>query len=503
MTETAQRPNVLLITTDQHHYQAMGSVTPLLQTPHLDALAASGMTVERAYCPNPTCSPTRASIITGQYPSTHGCWALGTKLDETRTTVGQLLGQAGYSTSLIGKAHFQPLASRPDQTSVECPPVLRDLDYWRAFDGPFYGFDHIELARNHADERWAGQHYGIWLEEQGIADWTSYFQNEDRSNRRQYSWDLPESAHYTTWTAERSIAEIDRATEAGQPFFLWSSFQDPHPPYLVSEPWASMYDPADVVLPRTRDGDLSRMHPWFRETQRDHPDFSAWQDSPFPTHGFGRQVRDEVDLRRDTAVYYGMISFIDDAVGRILRHLEERGLAENTLVVFTSDHGHFLGQHGLTAKGPFHYEDLLRVPFLVRLPGRIPAGATTQSLTSLVDLAPSFLDLAGVQVPFEMQGVSQLDAWAGGSAARDHVLVEDRFQPTTVNARTYVGERHKLTAYRGTGHVELFDLAEDPDELHNLADEPQALGLRAELMQRFVQAEIARESARYERIAPA
>ncbi|SDU79864.1 sulfatase family protein [Jiangella alkaliphila] len=502
-TEPGQRPNILLITTDQHHYQAMGTRTPVLQTPHLDALAAGGVTVDRAYCPNPTCSPTRASILTGQYPSTHGCWALGTKLDEERTTVGQLLSRTGYSTSLIGKAHFQPLASRPDQTSLECPPILRDLDFWRTFTGPFYGFDHIELARNHADERWAGQHYAIWLEEQGIADWPAYFQNEDRSNRRTHCWDLPEDLHYTTWTAERSIAAIDRAVDAAEPFFLWSSFQDPHPPYLVSEPWASMYDPADITPPPAAAGELSRMHPWFFETQRDQPDFSPWADSPYPTHGFGRQVRDEADLRRDIAVYYGMISFVDAAVGRILEHLEARGLAHNTLVVFTTDHGHFLGHHGLTVKGPFHYEDLLRIPFLARLPGHIPAGTSTQSLTSLIDLAPTFLALAGIDAPVAMQGVNQLDAWAGGGPARDHVLVEDRFQPTTVHVRSYIGDRYKLTVYRGTDHVELFDLAEDPNELHNLAGDPEAQPLRAELMHRFVQADIARESSQYERIAPA
>jgi arylsulfatase A-like enzyme len=499
----SQRPNILLITTDQHHYQAMGTRTPILQTPHLDALAAQGVTVDRAYCPNPTCSPTRASILTGQYPSTHGCWALGTKLDEERTTVGELLGRTGYATSLIGKAHFQPLASRPDQTSLECPPVLRDLDFWRSFTGPFYGFDHIELARNHADERWAGQHYAIWLEDQGVADWRRYFQNDERTNRRRHSWDLPEELHYTTWTAERSMAAIDRAVDAEEPFFLWSSFQDPHPPYLVSEPWASMYDPADVTVPSVAAGELSRMHPWFLETQRDQPDFSPWMETPYTTHGFGRQVRDEAELRRDIAVYYGMISFVDAAVGRILDHLETRGLADDTLVVFTTDHGHFLGQHGLTAKGPFHYEDLLRIPFLARLPGQIPAGTTTRSLTSLIDLAPTFLALAGIDAPFAMQGVNQLDAWAGGEPARDHVLVEDRFQPTTVNVRSYVGDRYKLTVYRGTDHVELFDLVDDPGERHNLSGDPGTESLRAELMHRFVHAEIARESSPYERIASA
>lgn len=497
------RPNILLITTDQHHYQALGRRTPLLQTPNLDRLADQGVTVERAYCPNPTCSPTRASIITGQYPSSHGCWALGTKLAEDRTTVSGLLGQQGYRTSLIGKAHFQPLASRPGQVSLECPPTLRDLDFWRSFAGPFYGFDHVELARNHADERWAGQHYAIWLEEHGLADWRDYFQDEHGARKRVHSWDLPEELHYTTWTAERTIAMIDDAVAGSEPFFCWASFQDPHPPYLVSEPWASMYDPADVQPGRAESGEFATMHPWFAETQRDRPDFSRWAETPYATHGFGPQRQDDAELRRDIAVYYGMISFVDQAVGRILARLDDVGLADDTLVIFTTDHGHFLGQHGLTAKGPFHYEDLLRIPFLARFPGRIAAGSATGSLTSLVDLAPTFLQLAGIDVPGSMQGVDQLDAWAGGPAARDHVLVEDRFQPTVVQVRSYVDERYKMTVYRGTDHVEIFDLIEDPDELRNLAVAPGGEKLRADLAQRFLQAELARESSDQVRVAVA
>lgn len=264
-----------------------------------------------------------------------------------------------------------------------------------------------------------------------------------------------------------------------------------------------MYDPADVTLPEPESGELARMHPWFAETQRADPDFSRWAESPWPTHGFGRHTRDEDQLRRDIAVYYGMISFVDHNVGRILDHLDRLGLADNTLVVFTTDHGHLFGQHGLTAKGPFHYEDLLRIPFLARLPGRISAGSRTSSLTSLIDLAPTFLSAAGLEVPNAMQGVDQLATWAGGDPARDHVIVEDRFQPTAVNVRSYVEDRYKLTVYGDTDHYELLDLAADPQELTNLAGTPAATDLGPELMHRFVQAEMARERSTYDRIAVA
>ena len=208
-------------------------------------------------------------------------------------------------------------------------------------------------------------------------------------------------------------------------------------------------------------------------------------------------------MQQNLAIYYGMISFVDDQVGRILTRLDELGLADNTLVVFTTDHGHFLGAHGLTAKGPFHYEDLTRIPFLVRYPGRLPAGTGTQSLTSLIDLAPTFLSAAGLTAPGSMQGVDQLDAWAGRRPARDHAIVENRFQPTMVHIRTYVEDRYKLTVYRGETHAELFDLQEDPDELHNLAVDPAHERLRAEITRRFLDAELRREASDQIRISNA
>jgi arylsulfatase A-like enzyme len=155
---STERPNVLLITSDQQHWSALGVLNPKIRTPNLDRLAREGTRFDRAYCPSPVCSPSRSSIITGQYPSTHGCWTIGVKLAEDVPTVGERFQEQGYDTSLIGKAHFQPLASTPEQTSLECQPTLRDLDFWRDFTGPWYGFEHIEVARMHADEAHAGQH---------------------------------------------------------------------------------------------------------------------------------------------------------------------------------------------------------------------------------------------------------------------------------------------------------------------------------------------------------
>src|SRR5210317_1896852 len=139
-----KRPNILLITSDQHHYSLMGYNNPELKTPNLDRLAAEGLIFERAYCPNPTCTPSRASIITGTYPSQHGAWALGTKLPEDAHVVGDDFKAAGYRTGLIGKAHFQPIEQTHEFSSLESREMLEDLDYWRTRTGPFYGFDDID-----------------------------------------------------------------------------------------------------------------------------------------------------------------------------------------------------------------------------------------------------------------------------------------------------------------------------------------------------------------------
>jgi uncharacterized sulfatase len=205
------------------------------------------------------------------------------------------------------------------------------------------------------------------------------------------------------------------------------------------------------------------------------------------------------------AVYYGMISFMDEQIGRILDRLDALGLAENTLIVFSTDHGHFLGQHGLIAKGAFHYEDMLRLPFLVRWPGGgVPAGAESPSLQSLVDLAPTFLSACGLPIPGRMQGVDQLPAWTGEvPTVRNMAITEFRHQPTSVHLRTYVEERYKLTVYRDREYGELFDLREDPDERCNLWDDPGSAALRAAMLQRALNAEIAREPMVLPRIAHA
>ena len=517
--------NILLITSDQQHWNTLGQFNPEIQTPALDKLAAAGTTFTRAYCPNPTCTPTRASMITGKYPSQHGAYSLGTKLPETEPTVGDRLGAAGYRTALVGKAHFQPLHSTEEYPSLEAYPKLQDLKFWGDFDQPFYGFDHVELARNHTDEAHVGQHYALWMEEKGLSNWRDYYlQPTGNVAAQRRKWLIPERFHYNAWIAERSNSLISQYQEAGEPdgsvsaglspgdptrpFFLWASFFDPHPKYLAPEPWDTMYDPGEITVPELTPGEHDDSPPHLQLTQEPDPDFSAWQEpNGSGCHGFHSHLRERDELAKDVACYYGMISCMDKYIGQILDHLDNLGLAENTLVVFTSDHGHYFGQHGLIAKGAFHYDDGIRVPMIARLPGRIPANRISDSLQTLVDYAPTFLDFCGLDVPEDMTGLSQQAVWGrvgsrghrpadtdpshgDDAAAREHVIIENRHQPTTLHLKTFINERYKITLYYNRDYGEIYDLIDDPSELNNLWADTE---LRARLTEAFLRAEMEKE----------
>lgn len=246
------------------------------------------------------------------------------------------------------------------------------------------------------------------------------------------------------------------------------------------------------------------MPPYFKITQDEKPDFSVipgHKESGWLTHGFHSHPNAEEGLRKRTANYYGKISFMDQQIGRILDAVDRLGIADNTIVVFTSDHGHYIGQHGLVHKGPFHYEDMLRVPMIARYPSTIPAGKTDSSMQALIDLPETFLEAAGIPVPGLMQGKSQWKYWQGnGEPPIDHVIVENRHQPTAIHLRTFINQRYKVTVYRGHPFGDLFDLKEDPEERRNLWDDPAYVDLKLRMLHKFMDAELQREPTRHQRI---
>lgn len=489
------KPNILLITSDQQHWNTLGLDHPGISTPNLDRLARQGTLFERAYCPNPTCTPTRASLLTGQWPSQHGAYSLGTKLMEDRPTMNRVWSANGYRSCLVGKAHFQPLQSTEEFPSLESYPVLQDLAFWRNYEGPFYEFDDVELARNHTDEAHVGQHYALWMEEKGLTNWRDYFSKPTGNKDPQlHKWNIPEDYHYNAWIAERTGQYLERYQQADQPFFLWASFFDPHPSYLVPEPWDTMYDPADIKVPEGHPGEHLNGSPFYQLAMDPHPDPDKYGIHGKWMHGVHGHGQAKEVLAKNIAVYYGMVSCLDKYVGRILDKLDALGMTENTLVVFTSDHGHYYGHHGLIAKGPFHYEDGVRVPMIVRWPGKVPAGQRSQAIQSLVDFPVTMLAAAGIPKPHFMSGVDQLPAWTDPAVkVRSHTLVENNHEPGMAELKTYIDDRYKLTVYRAFDCGELYDLQNDPDEFHNRWADPDYARIKAELLQDFVQAEMAKE----------
>lgn len=502
-----KRPNILFITSDQQHFNTIGAFNKEIKTPNIDRLVKEGTTFDRAYTVNPTCTPSRATLITGKYPSQHGAWTLGTKLPESEKTLGGYLKEEGYRTALIGKAHFQPLKSTEEYPSLEAYPILQDLEFWKNFNEDFYGFEKVELTRNHTNEPHVGQHYALWLKEKGVENWRDYFLGDtgcmDPSIK--YKWDIKEEFHYDTWIAERTNKLLEEYKENDENFFLWASFFDPHPPYLVCEPWASMYDKDEITIPEVIEGEHIDSPPHIKMTQKENADFSEYRETGFAIHGMSRNhLVPKETLKKDISVYYGMVSMMDKYIGKILDKLSSLGLSEDTIVIFTTDHGNYFGQHGLTRKGAFMYEDLIKIPFIVRWPNKVSKNKVNSALQSLVDVVPTVLEATKTKVSRDITGKSQLDVWTSKKdKVREHIICENHHEPTTINQRTYVDERYKITIYYNKEYGEIYDLENDPLEVHNLWDKEEFKDLKSELLLKYAWAELEKEPMWMPRIAGA
>jgi uncharacterized sulfatase len=336
----------------------------------------------------------------------------------------------------------------------------------------------------------------MWMEKKGLKQWRKYFRFPagEVKHEQRWHWELPEKFHYDTWIAERIIKFLKNYHRKNQRFFIWASFLDPHPPYLVPEPWDTMYDPEKLSLPQTKENEHKKNPPHFQLTQMENPDFSPWRESGMGLHGFHSHLALLKTLRKDTAVYYGMISLMDKYIGEILNELDRLGLSEDTIVIFTTDHGHLIGQHNLAAKGAFHYEDLLRVPFIVRWQGHFPENRVSDALISFVDFAPTIFSLCGLKIPRTMSGIDQSPVFYGKEQSlRNWVLIENRHEPTTIHLKTYIEKRYKITVYYRREYGELFDLEKDPMEFNNLWDDPEYKELKHELIQKILFAEMEKE----------
>lgn len=502
-----KRPNFLLFITDQQRADHLGAYgNPVVKTPAIDSLAARGWLAEHCHVASPICMPNRASLLTGRLPSVHGARHNGIPLPFSEVTFVERLKDSGYRTALVGKSHLQNIsgvpaipypgagktegeARRPEagRFDQEWGPFWRDIPDFDV-ELPFYGFENVKLVINHGDT--AGGHYRRWLEREhpAVAARVGLEHALPAPGyalvEAQQAWRtrVPEELSTTSYIAEQTCAQIEAWAQQDAPFFLQCSFPDPHHPFTPPGRFWDMYSPEDMQLPASfhapHSGPLPHLH-WLWQ-QRDAG--KAVKHTPAMFASTEREALEALALN------YGSISHLDEAVGRILRKLDALGLADDTVILFTSDHGDYFGDHQLLWKGPLHYQGVTRVPLIWADP-QGPKGARSAQMCSTLDIAPTVLARAGCTPHNGIQGLSLLPAMnEQASLGRDAVLIEEEGQrimfgfSTRVRIRTLQTRTHRLSVYENAEWGELYDLENDPHECANLWDEPAAAGLRHTLL---------------------
>lgn len=505
------RPNFLLFITDQQRADHLGAYgNAVVRTPNLDRLAQGAWVADRCYVASPICMPNRSSLLTGRLPSVHGARHNGIPLPFSEVTFVERLAGQGYRTALVGKSHLQNMsglkaswprpgdprtegeARRPEsgRFDQEWGPAWRD-DPDHDMELPFYGFEDVRLVIDHGDT--AGGHYRRWLEREHpeVAAVTgpehAIPAPEYKLTEFGQAWRsrVPEELSTTSYIGDNACRLLDRYAKDGEPFFIQCSFPDPHHPFTPPGRFWDMFRPEDMTLPESfhAHGSGPMPHLAWMHAQRDAG--KAVKHTPAMFAATEREVREALALN------YGSIAHIDETIGKVLAHLQALGLDKNTVVVFTSDHGDFFGEHQLLWKGPFHYQGLTRVPLIWSDPDA-PSGRS-QDLCSTIDLAPTILARAGCIPHNGMQGLSLLPAIVEHAAlGRDEVLIEEENQrvlfdfPYRTRMRTLQTSRHRLSVYEGMEWGELYDLQADPHELRNLWEEASARELRESLLHRLV-----------------
>ena len=479
-----QRPNILLITADQQRGDGFGFEGRKVKTPHLDMMAQDGSRFGACITPNLVCQPARASILTGLLPRTHGVRDNGIDLPPETGAAGfaGTLARHGYRTGFLGKAHFATSHTFAATGTPECRHSMQE--YGADWYGPYMGFEHVELVVE-GHNRWpperppSGQHYERWYYGDGKGDEKNrlYQTNVGPETSAPQTWHsgLPVAWHNSTWVADRTIAWLN--AHRGERFAAWASFPDPHHPFDAPVPWSLLHHPDEVDLPPHRRLDLDRRPWWHRASLEGTPQIR--DDLREIRERYSRiDQLDDRQLRAVIANYYGMISLIDHNVGRILTELSRLNLRDDTLVIYATDHGDWLGDHGLILKGPMPYEGLLRVGCIVQGPG-VPAGQLVEEPVSTLDIPATVLDYAGVSPERPLHGRSLRPLIEDPGAARDFAYSEWDLNPSRcgveLQLRTVRTKSHKLTLELVSGAGELYDLVNDPYEMDNRFEDP-ALG---------------------------
>ncbi|MBT5108865.1 MAG: sulfatase-like hydrolase/transferase [Rhodospirillaceae bacterium] len=515
----AKRPNFILFMTDQQRWDHLGcNGNKVLKTPNIDAIAGRGVRFDRFSVTSAVCMPNRATLVTGRMPSLHGVRYNGVPLTRDSVTFVDLLRAAGYNTGLCGKSHLQNFsdmeaaisarddigAPPPDDLAEARRGTISGTEYeeektpadgregYMNLQTPFYGFDHVDLCTRHGDR--ARGHYDVWLKERH-ADADALRGPKNAIPEPEYSapqaWhtSIPEEHYTSTYVADKSEAFLDAhaARTDDAPFFLQCSFPDPHHPYTPPGKYFRMYDPDDIDLPGSYHNPAPQPTTAHIQQQTAEGSTPRTGNLPFATN--------ERETKEIIALTYGMISMVDDCVGRVVEKLESLGLAENTVLLFTSDHGDFMGDHGIMLKGPLHYQSLINVPFIWADPADGLNDVRREELAGTIDIARTVLARADL-APFNgMQG-HDLGPLMRGEAdkVREGMMLEQDAQKPNfhfdgpIKARTYLTTRWRLSRYMGSDFGELYDLRNDPLEMNNLWNDPKHSDVKSDLLSDMVMA---------------
>jgi arylsulfatase A-like enzyme len=486
----ADRPNVLWICTDQQRYDTLGCYgNEFVDTPHLDRLAERGVRFDRCFGQSPVCTPSRASFLTGRYPRTTRCRQNGQSIPAGEELVTRRLADAGYTCGLSGKLHLSPC--KPVETKGH-PFAERRVDD---------GYAEFHWSQNNGPD-WPTNEYLHWLRDRNVdferhiyTDSASDTQRIDRSGEypdtpvagsEYVQISMPPEHHHTTWCTQKAVNFIEANAAVDRPWLFSMNTFDPHhafdPPMEYLERYLDRLD--DVPLPAYETGELDDK-PIFQRLDHENA-YNTPDTYPFVE-------MDAADHRLVRAAYWAMIDLIDDQVGRLLDTLERTGQREDTLVIFMSDHGEMLGDHGIYLKGPYFYDPAVRVPLILEWPDRIDGGRASDALVELTDLTPTLLDAAGVEHPDGIQGRSLWPLLSGETPLDDHreVVYSEYYNampwhtdpvPYGTMIRT---DRHKLVRMHGLDSGELYDLERDPGETVNRWDDPAAEATKRDLLGRL------------------
>lgn len=510
-----QPPNFVLFITDQHRADFLGCYGhPIVQTPNIDAMAARGTAFDKFYVASPVCMPNRASLMTCRMPANHGVRMNGIPLSTRNVTFVELLRDAGYKTALIGKSHLQtftgaPPTQKPMETRAGFHRANGDLaeairhdlqdqiykveepDFWSGqmpkVPTPFYGFDHVELVTGHGDH--IGGDYTAWLLER-CPDAANLIGEEnqlphDYTCPQAVRTAVPTELYSTTYIAERAEAWLAEQDGSEQPFFLMVSWPDPHHPFNPPGEYWDMYDPGNFPVPAafTRNEWTPPPHVQGVIDTRD-----AGQAKLRGMNAVGCSAREAQEAQ---ALTCGMISMIDDAVGRVRGALEITGRATETIEIFTTDHGDHLGDHKLLFKGAEQYEQITRVPFVWADP-KGELGTRNNAIGQTHDIGTTILERASVEAAWGMQGLNLF-----GDCARDAAFIQYAHQKPmdVLNVPPHVHSvhdgRYRLSLFQGMNWGELYDLETDPGEFENLWAADDTANLKSRLLETLAQAQLA------------